>query len=53
MRRRPPPRKLELPSGAPKSWYLQAKTPAETLAWRKDLGLASELASEAPGRAAC
>ena len=45
--RRPPPKKLELPSGAPKSWYLQAKTPAETLAWRMDLALASEPPSQA------
>ena len=44
--RRPPPKKLELPSGAPKSWYLQAKTPTETLAWRKDLALASEPPSQ-------
>lgn len=49
LQQRPPPKKLELPSGAPKSWYLQAKTPAETLAWRKDL----TLASEPPSQAAC
>ncbi len=37
-----PPKRLELPSGAPKSWYLQAGTPAETRAWREVLSLASD-----------
>ena len=33
---------VALPSGAPKSWYLQAGTPAETRAWREVLSLASD-----------
>ena len=37
-----PPKRLELPSGAPQSWDLPAGAPAETRAWREVLSLASD-----------
>ena len=38
----PPPIRIELPSGAPKSWYFQASTPAETQMWIEAINGAAE-----------
>jgi len=38
----PPPIRIELPSGTPKSWYFQASTPAETKLWIEAITGAAE-----------
>lgn len=38
----PPPTRIELPSGTPKSWYFQGSTPAETKMWIEAIAAAAK-----------